>query len=145
MKPLENRGKPKGALVSPYTLACVNHLRIHGPSTLAQLDATIQQVGEWSAIKDGPTRLLRMLHKLREGGHVHRVLREDVILWAHGTNPATACVQAEVRTPAPSASPLVPPPRIDLMRAPPYVPDAGPALRPGALNFKACASVGQRC
>jgi hypothetical protein len=132
---------PKGSLVSPYTKAVVKHLRTHGPSTLEQLDTMIQRVGNWVA--DGKTvtalskvRLSRMLHAIREGGHVHRVLRDDRMLWVDGPNPNTT---------VPAALAVVQAPRIDLMRAPLYVPDAGPALRAGALNFKACASFGQRC
>jgi len=143
MKPMDHM--PKGRLVSPYTQACVNYLRVNGPSTLAQLDTMIQQVGHWALMKDGAARLLRLLHKLREGSHVHRVLVDDAMLWAHGPNPAAVCQLDEVSTPCNLAAPLVPPPRIDLMHAPLYVPDTGPVLRPGALNFKACASVGQRC
>ena len=40
---------------------------------------------------------------------------------------------------------LTPPAQYDRMHAPAYVPEAGPALRPGALDFKRCASVGHRC
>ena len=40
---------------------------------------------------------------------------------------------------------LVPPAQYDHMRAPDYVPDAGPALRAGALNFQRLPSHGDRC
>lgn len=142
MKPLENRNKPKGTLDSPYTRAAVSHLRKHGPCTLEQLDTMIQRVGNWVA--DGKTvvalskvRMSRMLHNLREVGHVHRVLRDDCMLWVYGPQPKA---KGE-----PDVLAVVQAPRFDLMRAPLYVPDAGPTLRPGALNFKACPSVGARC
>jgi hypothetical protein len=149
MKPMDHM--PKGSLRSPYTMAAVDHLRTHGPCTLEQLHTVIQQVGNWvtetrATKTDSLTRALRLLHKLREGAHVHRVLRDDVMLWAHGPQPKTAEPITEPETEAePDVLAVVQAPRFDLMRAPLYVPDAGPALRPGALNFKACASRGQRC
>lgn len=39
----------------------------------------------------------------------------------------------------------VPPAQYDRMHAPLYVPEAGPALRAGALDFKRFASAGDRC
>jgi len=36
-------------------------------------------------------------------------------------------------------------PRYDLLRCSLYVPEAGPTLRPGALDFKRIATVGLRC
>jgi hypothetical protein len=39
----------------------------------------------------------------------------------------------------------VPSPKNDVMNGPLYVPGAGPVLRPGALDFKRCASRGDRC
>lgn len=155
MKPLENRAKPKGSLLSPYTQACVNHLLDHGPSTLAQLDSMIQSVGHWAAevqaIKaDSTTRLRRLMHELRERGHVHCVVRNDEMLLAHGPHPAAvdAAIEAEAAAVADTnlyVGVVVPPPQMDLMHAPTYVPPAGPALRAGALDYKRCASFGTRC
>lgn len=42
------------------------------------------------------------------------------------------------------ASPLVQPRRVNVM-AGNYVPPRSPVLRPGALDFRACPSVGYRC
>lgn len=48
--------------------------------------------------------------------------------------------------PAPQGLPGVAPPRqVQVMFGPVYMPPRAPALRPGALDFKACASRGQRC
>ena len=153
MKPIDHM--PKGSLRSPYTQAAVNHLRTHGPCTLEQLHTVIHQVGNWAVesrdTKCGSlTRALRLLHKLREGAHVHRVLRDDAMLWVHGPQPKTAApvTDAEAQPDIdsrPEVLAVVQPAHFDRMHGPLYVPDAGPTLRPGALAFKACASYGQRC
>lgn len=44
-----------------------------------------------------------------------------------------------------TSTPVVPPAQYDRMHAPVYVPEPGPALRPGALAFKQCASRGYAC
>jgi hypothetical protein len=145
MKPLENRGNHKGKLASPNTLLCVHHLLHHGPCTLVQLESSIGPACGWQALKDARTRLVGMLHKLRQAGHVHRVLRDDVIFWVHGPAPEAALAQAHGRKSAPVVMPVASAPQYDCMHGPLYVPDAEPVLRPGALDYKACASAGQRC
>lgn len=145
MKPLENRGNPKGKLIAHNTLLCVNHLLHHGPCTLVQLESSIGPACGWYAHADGRARLVGMLHRLREAGHVHRVLRDDVIFWLHGPAPEAALAQAHGRKSAPVVMPVASAPQYDRMHGPLYVPDAEPVLRPGALDYKACASAGQRC
>lgn len=134
---------PKGSLRSPITLTIVDYLLKHGPARLADIDLALMKIDGYCTNTD-PARLSRTLNKLREQGHIHRILRNDEMLWAHGPHPQTVDPAAEAE-PEPDVVAVVQAPRFDLMRAPLYVPDAGPALRPGALNFKACASVGQRC
>lgn len=46
---------------------------------------------------------------------------------------------------APYVGSKAPPPQYDAMRAPVYVPDAAPALRPGAMDYQRHASRGHRC
>lgn len=45
---------------------------------------------------------------------------------------------------AAQAAPVAPPRRVNVMSGT-YVPARGPALRPGAMDFRSCPSVGYRC
>ena len=137
----------KGSLRSPITQAIVAHLKANGPTRLAELDLALCRVDGWSSQTD-PAKLQRVLNKLRESKHVHRVLRDDEMLWAPGPHPQDVDQNAERIASAPAQAhcpPTVLPAQYDRMHGPLYVPDAGPTLRPGALAFKACASFGQRC
>lgn len=79
------------------------------------------------AFKERLARLVRA-DLLQTGG------RDDARYW----ESVPACDPA-------LASSLVPARQNDVMHSPVYVPDAGPALRAGALDYKRVASVGDRC
>ena len=139
----------KGSLCSPITKGIVAFLAKHGPARRLEIDLALMRVPGYAALKD-PQRPARTLHALREQGHIHRVLRNDEMLWAHVPHPDTvsAALEAEAEAaaaPGPYVGMVVPPPQMDRMRAPTYVPAADPALRPGALDFKHCPSFGTRC
>jgi hypothetical protein len=63
------------------------------------------------------------------------------------TAPAAAVQPTEPAAVEQAAEPalIVQPPRTNLMTATTYRPDPGPALRPGALDYKRVATVGLRC
>jgi hypothetical protein len=142
----------KGSLCSPITKGIVAFLAKHGPARRLEIDLALMRVPGYAALKD-PQRPARTLHALREQGHIHRVLRNDEMLWAHGPHPNTVSAAAEAAeaaaaaavAPGPYVGAVVPSACFDLMHAPTYVPPAGPALRPGALDYKRCASHGVRC
>lgn len=52
---------------------------------------------------------------------------------------------ASCTVPAPAASAPTPPRQHDAMHGPLYVPEAGPALREGSLDYQRYASFGDRC
>lgn len=145
MKHLARSHIAKGSLRSPVTQAIVAYLLAHGPAREADIDQAMMRVPGYARLTD-PHRPKGTLHHLREGGHVHRVLRNDEMLWAHGPHPLAVSEEAEPEAaPEPYMGAVVPPACFDLMHAPAYVPDAGPALRLGALDYKRCASHGVRC
>lgn len=134
----------KGSLRSAITMTIVAHLQANGPTRLTDIDQALSRVDGWVA-QDDPAKLQRTLHKLRESKHVHRVLRNDELLWAPGPHPQD--VDPGFEQPVAHSVPpgVVPPPSYDRMHGPAYVPDAGPALRPGAMDYKRCPTVGLRC
>ena len=135
---------PKGSLRSPITLTIVAHLQANGPTRLVDIDLALSKVDGWSSQTD-PAKLLRVLNKLRESKHVHRVLRDDEMLWAPGPHPQDVDQDAERIASTQAYCPPVLPPQYDRMHGPLYVPDAGPALRSGAMDFKRLPTVGLRC
>lgn len=137
----------KGALISPITKAIVAYLEKHGPSRLADIDRELMKIDGYCT-NDDPTRPSRTLNKMRMQGHIHRILRNDEMLWVYGPQPQPQAVdpvpdadsEADPDSPA-----VVQSPNFDRMRAPSYVPEQAPALRPGALDYKRCPTVGLRC
>lgn len=134
----------KGSLRSPITLTVVAHLQANGPTRLADIDLALARVDGWTAQAD-PTKLQRVLNKLRESKHVHRVLRNDELLWAHGPHPQDVDPGFEQAVAHAETPGVVPPPSFDRMHGPLYVPEQAPALRPGAMDFKRVPTVGLRC
>jgi len=135
----------KGALLSPITKAIVAYLAKHGPSRLADIDLALMKIDGYCTNED-PTRPTRTLNKMRQQGHIHRILRNDEMLWVHGPQPqAVDPVAEDEPAPGPDMTTFVQSPCFDRMHAPLYVPDAGPALRPGAMDFMRVPTVGLRC
>ena len=135
---------PKGSLRSPITQTVVSYLQANGPTRLADIDLALARVDGWTAQTD-PAKLQRVLNKLREAKHVHRILRTEEMLWAPGPHPQEVDQDAERIAATLAYCPPVLPPQYDRMHGPLYVPDAGPALRPGAMDFKRVPTVGLRC
>lgn len=85
-------------------------------------------------------------------GHLRRVSSDNVqlvptYLIGTGMPPAKAHAAQPCRVASTVAhcSVRVPSPSYDRMHAPAYVPEAGPVIRPGSLNYKQLASVGCAC
>ncbi len=136
---------PKGALVSPITKTIVSYLLEHGPARVTEIDAAIMKIDGLRAYAN-PANMNRVLNKLRMAGHIHRILRDDEMLWVHGPHPQTVDPAAEAQAePDPVVLAVVQAPRFDVFRASAYVPDAGPALRPGAMDFMRVPTFGTRC
>lgn len=133
---------PKGSLRSPVTQGIVNHLQANGPTGIKAINSALAHIDGYGPTAD-PLRLVRVLHKLGEAGHIHRVERNSELLWVYGTRPRNEQIAPEPE--APDTAPTVMPARYNLMSATAYRPDAGPALRPGALDYKRVATVGLRC
>ncbi|MES2948659.1 MAG: hypothetical protein V4858_08965 [Pseudomonadota bacterium] len=131
----------KGSLRSPVTQGIVNHLQANGPTGVKAINNALAHIDGYGPNAD-PLRLVRVLHKLGEAGHIHRVERNSELLWVYGARPRNEHV---VEAQAPDAEPTVAAARYDLMRATAYRTDPGPALRPGALDFKRVATFGLRC
>ncbi len=132
---------PKGSLRSAVTLTIVSHLETCGPCTQAAINSVLARIDGYGPCAD-PKRLTRVLHKLAEACHVHRVESGGEVLWAYGARPRNAQAVPEA---APPVAAAVPPARYNLMTATSYQSDPGPALRPGALDYKRVPTVGLRC
>ena len=126
--------------LSPESAAIVSHLKQHGAATLDTL------LGHFPA--EGRSKLLKRLGNLvalgwidfswDDAGDKTWFIRASARAIAiHTAAPAAPC-QAE------PAQPIAGPRRVNVM-AGVYMPPAGPALRPGALDFQRVGSVGFRC
>ena len=129
--------------LSPESAALIAHIKAHGACTAVAL------LPHFAAM--GRTQLFKRLGNLVALGwidfswddagdktwFIRASARAIAIHTAAPTKSATPC-QAE---PAP---PIAGPRRVNAM-AGVYMPPAGPALRPGALDFQRVGSVGFRC
>ena len=90
------------------------------------------------------------LNSLVKAGHLSIIFTDGVGIYQIGSGVKRSKPEPctpEVAVPAYVASRdrLTPPAQYDRMNSPAYVPEADPALRPGALDYKACASRGFSC
>lgn len=126
--------------LSPESAALIAHIKAHGACTAVALLPHFADMGR--------TQLFKRLGNLvalgwidfswDDAGDKTWFIRASARAIAiHTAAPAASC-QAE---PAP---PIAEPRRINVM-AGVYMPPAGPALRPGALDFQRVGSVGFRC
>lgn len=136
MKPFLQIKNPKGQLLSPIMQAIVNHLQAHGPCCDWDIDQALMRIDGYINNSAG-TNLARRLNKLRSAGLIHRVLRDDRMLWKAG--PALAAAK-----PAP-APPVTPPRQHNVMHVPCYEP-AWAVPRAGAMDYAHVPSLhmGQR-
>lgn len=138
------RGNPTRQL-SPLSAALLNHVATHPGSTFEQLCALYcpeADSGKGALVE----RLRARVAYLVSVGHLVRVVQSGVRGYEVGGGQSIAAQPK----PAPRyASPVLagrtPPRQNDVMHGAPYVPGPTPVLRPGALAYKACASVGYRC
>jgi hypothetical protein len=130
--------------LSPESVAVIEHLKTHGASTAVALLPHFPGVDK--------TLLLKRLGNLVALGWLDFNWNEDgkkawFVRSSARAIPVHAAAPREseraVRE-APPAPELVQPRRINVMVGD-YVPPRGPTLRPGALDFKHCPSVGFRC
>ena len=126
------------------------HVDAHQPCSFADLMAAFG--GEDSQM--GRNRFSKRLSYLVSTARLallnHSGVRHYVI--APDTTPAGPGPLQEIEVATPESDPtppwvgtVVPPRQVDVMHLPPYVPDAGPANRPGALDYKRVASYSVRC
>jgi len=122
----------RGEFSNPVRRAVVGHLKTNGPATIVQLSEIAKTVPGYSddQINSG---LRRHMHALAAAGHVHRIEADGQRVWVAGPQPIAAGA-ASAR-------------QVMLMDTSVYVPSAGPAMRPGAMDFARHPSVllGQRC
>ena len=85
--------------------------------------------------------LRRRLQYLAAKGRLHSDGYGDGRTWSGITEAQRAERAAQE---AAQAAPVALPRRVDVMSGT-YVPARGPALRPGAMDFRSCPSVGYRC
>lgn len=123
-------------LLSPESLAVLSHLHSHGHCTLAQLQAALPFKRTTVALRVR-LRSLAMAAWLEHGCNENGVQHWCIHPLARGA----VTVQL---APPPAPGSLVPPRRINIM-AGHYVPSGFVPGRPGALDYKRCASHGQRC
>ena len=126
--------------LSPESAALITHIKAHGACTAVALLPHFADMGR--------TQLFNRLGNLvalgwidfswDDAGDKTWFIRASARAIAiHTAAPAAPC-QAE------PAQPIAGPRRVNVM-AGVYMPPAGPALRPGALDFQRVGSVGFRC
>lgn len=126
------------ANLSAASIETLEYLHTHGAATTEELHAATRNGRPHQITRD----IVRRLARLEE---LHWVYSEvgpgGVARWhALGGAPEPA---PRPRT-KPYVGEVVPPRRIDVMNST-WVPPAGPALRPGALDYQRCASRGVQC
>lgn len=130
MKPLPN--KPliaRGEIQNPLRRAALEFVRAHPGCTLAQVQAATEHLPGGS----GPN-LRSQLNQLAAKDLLHFSGERFNKRWYPGARP-----------PPQGLLGVVPPRRVQVMFGPVYVPPSVPAQRPGAMDFKACASRGHPC
>lgn len=124
-KPLIARGE----LLNPVRRAALEFVRAHPGCTLAQVQAATAHLPGGSG-----ANLRSQLNHMATKDLLHFSGEREHKRWHPGPRPA------------PQGLPGVAPPRqVQVMFGPVYVPPRAPALRPGAMDFKACASRGHAC
>ncbi len=125
-----------GEVHSAVNVAILTHLKTNGPASLQSLDQVLVCIDGYA--NDGDfTRLRRVLLKMRQKRLVHFIKGDGFELAAFGPQPAAGEPIAPVD--------VVPPREVNVMHAPTWTPGPGPALRCGALDFKAVPSHGYGC
>lgn len=126
--------------LSAESAAVINHLKVHGTSTAVALLPHFQDMGR--------TQLLKRLGNLVDLGWLDFTWNDksDKTWFLRSSARAIAVHTVTPKAPA-QAAPVVPiaGPRCISVMTGTYTPPRGPALRPGALDFKGCPSVGFRC
>lgn len=132
--------------LSPASAAVINHLKEHGHKSAALLCSRFPDMSRAQLFKRlGNLVALGWLDvATNDAGERIWLLRASARAIAVHTTAAQEPVQAPAQPPQSPQLPVVAPRSINVM-AGIYVPPRGPALRPGALDFKACPSVGYRC
>ena len=121
--------------IGPQSVAVVEHLKLHGASTLEELRVHFGA--------EGRGRFAQRLSNLVYGNWL------DISYAANGDMLYLVAPRARAALPkaqAPASAPpvLVPPRRINVMVGTYTPPPMAPA-RPGALDYQRCASQGVRC
>lgn len=129
--------------LSAESVAVINHVKAHTQCTVPQLCEAFPSVHR--------TQLLKRLNNLRALGWLD-VASNDTGVAVWFIRAAARATKVHTTTPAePQSAPTPPPagqiagPRVHNVMAGHYVPPRGPALRPGALDYRNCPSVGYRC
>lgn len=136
MKSLAQIKNPKGQLLSPITLAMLKHLQDNGPCSDLDIDQALIKLDGYSD-DSAMSGLLHRLRNLRFAGQIHRVLRDDRMLWKAGPAPT-----ADKPAPAPG---VTPPRQHNVMVGPCYQ-SAWAVPRVGAMDYARVPSLhmGQR-
>lgn len=126
--------------LSAESVEVIDHLKARGRQTTAQLLSHFAGVPR--------TVLGKRLRNLCALGWLDFAATDagERIWFVRSSARAIVARTSEPEAPRQSKEvlPIVEPRRVNVM-AGVYVPQRGPALRPGALDFKACQSVGYRC
>ena len=136
MKPLAQIKNPKGQLLSPITQAILTHLQNNGPCSDWDIDQVLININGY-ADDSAMSGLHHRLRNLRFADQIHRVLRDDRMLWKAGPAPT-----ADKPSPAPG---VTPPRQHNVMHGPCY--EQGWAVpRAGAMDYAHVPSLhmGQR-
>ena len=126
--------------LSPESVAVIKHLKEHGRCTAAVLCMHFAAMSR--------KQLLKRLGNLVDLGWLDfdRTDSGDKVWFVRSSARAVAVHTTEPKEPpsATAALPVALPRRVNVMSGT-YVPTRGPALRAGAMDFRACPSVGYRC
>ena len=126
--------------LSPESAAVIKHLKEHGRCTAAVLCMHFAAMSR--------KQLLKRLGNLVDLGWLDfdRTDSGDKVWFVRSSARAVAVHTTEPKEPpsATAALPVALPRRVNVMSGT-YVPTRGPALRAGAMDFRACPSVGYRC
>jgi len=126
--------------LSPESAAVIKHLKEHGRCTAPVLCMHFTAMSR--------KQLLKRLGNLVDLGWLDfdRADSGDKVWFVRSSARAVAVHTTEPKEPplATAALPVALPRRVQVMSGT-YVPARGPALRPGAMDFRACPSVGYRC
>ena len=126
--------------LSPESVSVIKHLKEHGTSTVVSLRPHFPNMTR--------TQLLKRLGNLVDLGWLDFSWNDAGDKTWLVRSSARAIQVHTVATEVPRreepAPPVAEPRRISVMSGS-YVPERGPALRPGSLEFLACPSVGFRC